>query len=64
MIYLISNDGKDGNIYDEYIWIEEDSKFELIGTVGVESINDEIVESEYEKYIKPYLNKTVTVKMG
>lgn len=34
IIYLLSNDGTDSNIYDEYIWIT--NKFEKIGTTAVD----------------------------
>lgn len=35
-IYLISNGGANPNIYDEYIWITSDAKFEKIGTTDVD----------------------------
>lgn len=35
-IYLVSNNGTGQNIYDEYIWLEEQSKFEKIGTTEVD----------------------------
>lgn len=62
VIYLVANNAMEDNSYDEYFWIEEDSKFELFGTVGIEPVADKIIESEYEKYIKPYLNKNITIK--
>ena len=34
IIYLVSNNGKPQNIYDEYIWIED--KFEKIGTTDID----------------------------
>jgi hypothetical protein len=34
VIYLMSNGGKTGNIYDEYIWVTD--KFEKIGTTEVD----------------------------
>lgn len=34
IIYLVSNNGKPQNIYDEYIWVED--KFEKIGTTDID----------------------------
>lgn len=39
VIYLVPNEGKDENIYDEFIWVEYKSgtyKYELIGTTRVD----------------------------
>ena len=38
-IYLVSNGGSNPNIYDEYIWVAADSKFEKIGTTEVDLSN-------------------------
>ena len=39
VIYLISNNGTNPNIYDEYIWLETQNKFEKIGTTDVDLSN-------------------------
>lgn len=36
VIYLVSNSGSGQNVYDEYIWLESQSKFEKIGTTDVD----------------------------
>lgn len=33
VIYLIPNGGSEDNIYDEYFWSDEDSRFELFGSI-------------------------------
>ena len=35
-IYLIPNGGPNPNVYDEYIWINADAKFEKIGTTEID----------------------------
>ena len=38
-IYLLSNSGETNNIYDEYIWLSDSSKWEKIGTTQVDLSN-------------------------
>lgn len=35
-IYLVKNNNGENNSYDEYVWIEEDQKFELLGCTDVD----------------------------
>jgi hypothetical protein len=39
IIYLVSNNGKDLNIYDEYIWLSDSSSFEKIGSTDIDLSN-------------------------
>lgn len=72
VIYLISqNYDSASNIYDEYFWIKDYGRFELIGTARFGGdfsdfiiANDEEVRSGFEKEIEPYLNKSVNIKVG
>lgn len=41
VIYLISNGGSGDNIYDEYFWNEDESRFELFGSVKTEDDEDQ-----------------------
>ena len=50
IIYLVPNGGSGDNIYDEFFWSDEDSKFELLGTIetnedGDSPITDEEIDS-------------------
>ena len=52
VVYLVPNNGKDANTYDEYFWVKEDSRFELFGTVQPEieednAITDEAIDSMF-----------------
>jgi hypothetical protein len=35
-LYLIAKSGTDNDVYDEYIWIEQDRTFEHLGTTAVD----------------------------
>lgn len=66
VIYLVPHVGSEKDSYDEYIWIEEDSSYELLGTLDTDlSIaTEEDIENGYDINIKPYLNKTVNIVVG
>lgn len=41
-IYLVPNEGEEPDIYDEYLWIQSESKFERIGSTRIEFTNMEL----------------------
>lgn len=64
VVYLVPNGGSDDNVYDEYFWMEDESKFELLGSVNDELIfaqQDEI-DRAYDNEIKPNLEIIATIK--
>lgn len=53
IVYLVANGGSDDNVYDEYFWIEDDSRFELFGTVKTGEDNDQPIPNlEIDKLFK------------
>ena len=48
VIYLLLNAEAGDNIYDEYFWNVEDSRFELIGPVDMGVIDNPIPDSEID----------------
>lgn len=48
-IYLLPNTSEGNNIYDEYIWDEQNSKFELLGGLPQEiDLSDYVKDSDLE----------------
>lgn len=45
-LYLVSKEGADNDVYNEYIWIEATSSFELIGTTAVD-LTDYVKNTDY-----------------
>lgn len=39
VIYLVSNSGSGTDVYDEYIWLSDNNKFEKIGSTDVDLTN-------------------------
>lgn len=64
-IYIVPNNSdKEKNLYDEYMWISEDSQFELIGTVDMSEIDlsDYVTKTELSE--KGYItSKQLTQKL-
>lgn len=58
-IYLVPNtDGDGNNIYKEYFWVEEDSKFELLGTIDIQKIDLSGYVTKEELDEKDYVTNT------
>lgn len=53
VLYLVSNSSSGTNIYDEYIWIESQTKYEMLGTteVDISGKQDTLVSGENIKTI-------------
>lgn len=47
-LYLVSKGTESPDVYDEYIWIEETSSFEFLGTTAVD-LNDYVKNTDYAK---------------
>lgn len=62
IIYLVPSYGSEIDYYDEYYWVVDESRFELLGS-GRQFVveTDETVELEYQSSIKPNLKKVVTI---
>ena len=46
-IYLVAkDDGESPNVYDEYIWLEDEERYELIGGVSIDLTNYVTLDSE------------------
>lgn len=59
-IYLVPNsDGEQPNLYKEYFWVEEDSRFELLGTIDVQKIDLSGYVTETDLEAKDYVTNTV-----
>ena len=50
-LYLVPKEGTDEDIYGEFIWIEETSEFELIGTTAVD-LTDYVKNTDYATQTK------------
>lgn len=59
-LYLVPKEGTDNDVYNEYIWIEQTSTFEFLGTtavdltdyltpskLGISKVSDPMTEDEY-----------------
>lgn len=46
VLYLVSKGGESPDIYDEYIWIEQTSSFEFLGTTAVD-LTDYVKNTDY-----------------
>lgn len=58
-IYLVpNNEGEQSNLYSEYLWVEEDSTFELIGTVDTSKIDLSGYVTKEELNSKKYVSET------
>ena len=55
VIYLVPNDGSETNIYDEYLWIDSTSKFELIGTTEID-LSNYVTNDDLNDRLSYYLN--------
>ena len=64
IIYLKSNGGSNNNIYDEFIWLEDSSKFEKIGTTDID-LTDYIKSSDLEEITNEEIDEIIpTVGLG
>lgn len=63
-IYLVKNGGSENNIYDEYYWDSEDSKFELFGSTEatINIAQQEDIDDAYSDKIQPNLVLAATLK--
>lgn len=61
IIYLIpSTSPSSGNIYTEYLWVQDLNKYEVIGSVGGMAIDDSLSDTS----INPVQNKVVTGELN
>lgn len=53
VLYLVPNNSEEPNVYDEYIWIESQTKYEMLGTteVDISGKQDTLVSGENIKTI-------------
>lgn len=54
VIYLVSNNGINPNVYDEYIWLSDTEEFEKIGTTEVD-LSDYLKKAD----LKPITNEEI-----
>ena len=45
-LYLVPKTGADNDVHNEYVWIEEESKYEYIGTTAVD-LTDYVKKTDY-----------------
>ena len=45
-IYLVAKEGSNGDVYNEYIWIEENASYEFIGSTAVD-LTDYVKNTDY-----------------
>ena len=45
-LYLVPKEGTDNDVYNEYLWLEQDSKFEFLGTTAVD-LTDYVKNTDY-----------------
>jgi len=57
VIYFVPNDGSEPNIYDEYIWIDSTSRFELIGTTEVD-LSNYVTNDDLNAILLNYVSET------
>lgn len=64
VIYLVENNKSENNIYDEYYWDSEDSRFELFGSIEttIDIAQQEEIDIAYDNNIQPNLVITATLK--
>lgn len=49
IIYLVpSEDGEEPNVYEEYVWLEDEERYEMIGTTGIDLSNMVTTDTEQE----------------
>ena len=61
IIYLVpSTSPSSGNIYTEYLWVQDLNKYEVIGSVGGMAIDDSLSDTS----INPVQNKVVTGELN
>lgn len=48
-IYLVPNSESGNNVYDEYIWIASDNKFEVIGSTAI-ALDNLVTKEEFNSY--------------
>lgn len=47
VIYLVpSEEGEEPNVYEEYVWLEDEERYELIGTTGIDLSNMVTTDTE------------------
>lgn len=56
-LYLVPKEGSDNDVYDEYIWIEQTSSFEHLGTTAVD-LTDYVKNTDYASSSKAGVVKT------
>jgi len=57
VIYFVPNGGSEPNIYDEYIWIDSTSKFELIGTTEID-LSNYVTNDDLNAILLNYVSET------
>ena len=57
VIYFVPNDGSEPNIYDEYIWIDSTSRFELIGTTEID-LSNYVTKNDLNSTLLNYVSET------
>ena len=58
-LYLVPKTGTDTDVHDEYIWIEENNKYEYVGTTAVD-LTDYVKNTDYSSTTKGGVVKTST----
>lgn len=53
VLYLVPKDGEAPDVYDEYIWIEDEEEFELIGSTAVD-LSDYVTNSDLATALSDY----------
>lgn len=56
-LYLVPKEGTNNDVYDEYIWIEQTTSFEHLGTTAVD-LTDYVKNTDYASYTKAGVFKT------
>jgi hypothetical protein len=57
VLYLVPKDGEDPDVYNEYVWVEDDNDFELIGNTAVD-LSDYVTTSTLTTTLTDYVTST------
>lgn len=57
VLYLVPKDGEAPDVYNEYIWVEEEEEFELLGSTSVD-LSDYVTTSDLTTALADYVTNT------